>query len=108
MDPAKKLRLLMMAHLVLGGIFVAAWGMQSIVFGFVFKDEIRSSLVAKIGVAFSIAYAVLGMVWLIVGLLLRRGTSKGLVLGLSVIGVLFLPFGPILSVPALLYANRRA
>ena len=107
MDTARKFKLLVMAHLVLGGIFAAAWGVQSFVLGFAFKDEIHSSLIAKIGVGSSAAYAVLGVLWLIVGLLLRKGASRGLVIGLSVVGLLFVPFGPLLSVPALLYGKHR-
>ena len=108
MDLAKRLRLLAGAHLVLGGVFIAGWGTQSVVLGLVFRDFIRSNVLGTLGFASSIAYAVLGALWLSVGLLLRRGASSGLVRGLSAVGVLFLPFGPILSVPALLYANRRA
>jgi hypothetical protein len=108
MNPPKRFKLLTLAHLILGGIFTAGWGMQSVVFGLVLRDFIRANAVGKIGFVSSIAYAVLGLLWLIVGLLLRSGTSPGAVRLLSLIGVLFLPFGPILSVPALLYARQRA
>jgi hypothetical protein len=108
MDPAKRLKLLTLAHLILGGIFAAAWGMQSVVFGLVLSDFIRSNAVGKIGFVSSIAYALLGLLWLVVGILLRSGASSGLIRALSLVGVLFLPFGPILSVPALLYARERA
>jgi hypothetical protein len=108
MDAAKRFKWLTLAHLILGGLFAAAWGMQSLVFGFFLTDFIRSNLLGKIGFASSVAFALLGVLWLIVGLLLRSGASPGLIRGLSLLGMLFLPFGPMLSVPALLYAEPRA
>ncbi len=108
MDPTKRLKWLTLAHLILGGSFAALWGMQSLVFSLVLTDFIRSSVVGKIGLASSVAFALLGVLWLVVGLLLRRGAAPGLVRALSMLGVLFLPFGPLLSVPALLYARPSA
>jgi hypothetical protein len=108
MDPTKRLKWLTLAHLILGGSFAALWGMQSLVFSLVLADFIRSNIVGKMGLASSMAFTFLGVLWLVVGILLRRGTAPGLVRALSMIGVLFLPFGPILSVPALLYARPSA
>jgi hypothetical protein len=107
MDAAKRSRLLVMGHLGLGALFAVAWGMQSLVFGIVFYDQIRSTVLGKVAVISSFAYAVLGVLWLIVGLQLRRGGSRGVIVALSVVCLLFVPFGVILSLPALLYAHRR-
>ena len=94
-------------HFVLGGAFLVIFSSQALVFSLAFRAEGDLTWLVRLGVASSIGYAVLGVLWLVVGFLLSKQASKPLIMGLSIASLLFLPFGPLLSVPALIYAKKQ-